>query len=98
MNASTSDLASLHATIFGHVQGVYFRAFVEEHAHALKVTGWVRNIRGQPAVEVEAEGDRSALERLLAQLHQGPPGSRVDRIEVNWDEHAGRFSDFRITF
>ncbi len=92
------DLASLHATVYGHVQGVYFRAFVHEHAHALRLTGWVRNIRGQAAVEVEAEGERSALERLLNELHQGPLGSRVDRVEVNWGEHGGRFSDFRVTF
>jgi acylphosphatase len=97
MNPAHSRLASLHATVYGRVQGVYFRAFVEEHAHALGLTGSVRNVLQPAAVEVHAEGERSALERLLEQLHEGPPDARVDRVEVEWGEYQGRFGDFRVT-
>ena len=91
------DLGSIHATVYGHVQGVFFRAFVQRHAGDLRLTGSVRNVREQSAVEVEAEGERSALERLLEHLHQGPPEARVDRVEVQWGNYKGGFSGFRIT-
>ena len=96
MKASASDLASLHAMVYGRVQGVFFRAFVQRHASGLGLTGSVRNVRQTMAVEVEAEGERSALERLLEHLHQGPPEARVDMVEVQWDDYKGRFADFRI--
>lgn len=97
MNPTDSGLASLHAMAHGRVQGVYFRAFVQEYAHALGLTGSVRNVRQPAAVEVHAEGERSALERLLEQLRGGPHDARVDSVEVEWGEYQGRFADFRIT-
>ncbi len=96
MKASASDLASLHAMVYGYVQGVFFRAFVLEHADALGLTGCVRNVRQPAAVEVHAEGERSALERLLNRLHQGPPGARVERVEVRWGDYEGKLAYFRI--
>lgn len=98
MKASASDMASLHAMVYGHVQGVFFRAFVQDHAADLGLNGYVRNVRQPAAVEVVAEGKRSALERLLEHLHEGPPGAKVDRVEVRWDDHEGRFADFRTTY
>jgi acylphosphatase len=82
--------------VYGHVQGVFFRAFVERHARHLGLTGCVRNVSQPAAVEVEAEGERSALERLLEHLHQGPLRAKVDRVEVLWGDYKGGFADFRI--
>ncbi len=89
-------LASLHATVTGRVHGVYFRAFVEEHARDLGLTGYVRNVPG--AVEVEAEGDRAKLEKLVEHLHRGPRAARVDGVTVRWGACRGRFPDFTVTF
>jgi len=97
MNPAHSGLTSLHATVYGRVQGVYFRAFVQEHGHALGLTGVVRNVSQPMAVEVEAEGERTALEELAGHLQNGPPDARVDRVEVEWGEYQGRFGDFRVT-
>ncbi|MDM8000914.1 MAG: acylphosphatase [Dehalococcoidia bacterium] len=90
-------LASLHAVITGTVQGVYFRAFVQDHARALNLTGYVRNVTHSGAVEVQAEGAKADLERLLALLHRGPRAARVENVDVRWGPHSGRFTDFRIT-
>jgi acylphosphatase len=98
MTGSGSDLASLHAIVHGRVQGVFFRAFVEEHGHALGLTGSVRNVRQPAAVEVHAEGERPALERLLEELHRGPAGSRVERVEASWGVYEGRFAGFGIVY
>jgi acylphosphatase len=92
-----SHLASFHATIAGIVQGVYFRAFVEHHAQALGLTGYVRNVTQSGGVEVEAEGEKAHLEKLIEYLHRGPRAARVERVAVQWGAYAGRFPDFTIT-
>lgn len=97
MAKDETTLASFHATITGIVQGVYFRAFVDRHAQALGLTGYVRNITHSGAVEVEAEGEKAELERLIEHLHQGPRAARVDKVDVRWGDYSGRFPDFIIT-
>jgi acylphosphatase len=97
MVTADSGLASFHATATGIVQGVYFRAFVEEHARALGLTGYVRNVAWSGGVEVEAEGDKARLEQLVEYLHQGPPAARVDKVDVRWGTYGGRFASFIIT-
>ena len=92
-----SSLASFHAMLTGIVQGVYFRAFVEHHAQALGLTGYVRNVTHSGAVEVEAEGEKAHLEKLIEYLHQGPRAVKVDRVELQWGIYTGRFPDFTIT-
>ena len=77
-------LASFHAMITGIVQGVYFRAFVEQHAQALGLTGYVRNVTHSGGVEVEAEGEKAKLEQLIKHLHEGPRAARVDKVDVRW--------------
>ncbi len=74
----------LHALVWGRVQGVWFRQFVTGHATALGVDGWVRNREDGVSVEVMAQGGRTALETLLAELYRGPPDAHVDRVEPNW--------------
>jgi acylphosphatase len=69
------------AVVRGVVQGVGFRASTREQARALGVSGVARNLL-DGTVEVEAEGDRDAVEALLAWLRQGPPWSRVERVDV----------------
>ena len=91
------NLASFHAMITGMVQGVYFRVYVEHHAQALGLTGYVRNVTHSGDVEVEAEGEKTGLERLLEHLHQGPRAAKVDRVDVRWGIYTGRFPDFTIT-
>ncbi|GAF90913.1 unnamed protein product, partial [marine sediment metagenome] len=36
------DLVSVRATVYGRVQGVFFRAFVEEQAQQLGLKGYVQ--------------------------------------------------------
>lgn len=62
----------------GRVQGVGFRAFVESLADSLDVTGSVWNTR-DGAVEGEAFGDETCLERFLTGLRNGP--GRVANVE-----------------
>jgi acylphosphatase len=89
------EKASLHATIQGRVQGVFFRASVEDRALQLNLTGFVRNRPGN-LVEVRAEGEKPNLEKLVEYLKMGPPGAMVKDIITTWGEYTGEFSNFRI--
>jgi acylphosphatase len=42
------------------------------------------------------EGDRGALEALLAELRAGPPGARVERVDAEWGRATGSFRDFDV--
>lgn len=83
--------------VTGRVQGVFFRAFTQERAVALGLTGWVRNLP-DGRVHVLAEGERSQIDRLVTVLKQGPPLSYVERTEVLWQDYESEFDDFRITW
>jgi acylphosphatase len=72
----------------GHVQGVFFRETTRRRALAAGVTGWVRNT---PVGSVEAvfEGERDAVDRLVAFAQDGPRGARVDWVDVVSEEPEG---------
>lgn len=93
-----SQEACLHAVVHGFVQGVNFRYFVLRHARALGLTGYVRNLLLEGAVEVLAEGEREDLERLLRKLEVGPRGAWVERVDVEWSEYRGAYSRFEVRF
>ena len=91
-----ADLASVKVKVQGRVKGIGYRAFVISQARVLGLAGYVRNLPDENAVELEAEGERSRLEQLIARLKAGPPLSRVTKVDVNWSEYAGKYSDFSI--
>lgn len=95
---TTKDLASLHAIVYGHVQGVFFRAFVVEKASRLGLSGYVRNLPHREAVEVRAEGERQKLEELAGYLKTGPSQARVTRLTAEWSEYSGKYTDFQIKY
>jgi acylphosphatase len=83
----------IHVFVKGRVQGVGFRAFVMDKANSLNLKGWVRN-RWDGSVEVIAEGERPALEKLLPALHQGPRMANVSTVQVEWEEATGEYTHF----
>lgn len=67
--------------IYGRVQGVFYRVSAKQQADILGIKGWVRNLPdGQ--VEVFAEGDESAVRKLITWCHLGPPGARVEKVTL----------------
>jgi acylphosphatase len=94
----SSELASVQATVYGYVQGVFFRAFVSRRAEELRLAGYVRNLPGREAVEVVVEGEKKQLEKLIGHLKVGPPAARVERVVTNWAEYSGSYSGFSIRY
>jgi acylphosphatase len=90
-----TDRARLHVVVRGTVQGVAFRAYTVDEARRLGVAGWVRNLP-DGGVEAEAEGERAALEALLAFCRRGPPAARVEGVDVAWSAYRGELGPFGI--
>lgn len=93
-----SEVVSLKITVFGRVQGVFFRDFVSREARALGVKGYVRNLPEGNTVEVYAEGDRKSLEKLLGRCRQGPPHARVEKVVEEWKESILGMESFEIRY
>jgi acylphosphatase len=85
----------LTATVTGRVQGVGFRWFVQRIACSSNLTGYIRNTP-DGGVEVVAEGDEDALQRLLDALRQGPSGANVEYVDSNWHNSTQGFDGFNI--
>lgn len=87
----------LEATIYGHVQGVFFRSTTRRKAQQRGITGWVRN-EPDGTVKVVAEGPEARLRELEDFLHRGPSAAHVERVEVHWQDAKGEFSGFRVRY
>ncbi len=80
--------------ISGKVQGVFFRAFVKEHAIKLSINGWVINTNN--CVEVFAQGSQDLLNKLIIMCKQGPIASNVLDIQVKESEIKKKYKEFKI--
>lgn len=89
------ELVRMHVWVQGRVQAVGFRAFVQQSAYQIGVTGWVRNV-GYDTVEAVAEGTREQIDRFLQMVKRGPTGSRVDESREEREPVTGEFSSFRV--
>ena len=81
--------------ISGRVQGVGFRWFARDAAVREGATGWVRNLP-DGRVEALVEGDAEAVTRVERSLRAGPPGARVQAVNVVTEEPSGAYRDFSI--
>ena len=80
-----------HVVVRGRVQGVGYRAFVEDEAIRRGLTGWVRN-RRDGTVEALFIGDEPALRDMEASCRRGPSlavVSRLDRFDATDDGSDG---------
>ena len=67
--------------IRGRVQGVGFRYALIDAATAAGVAGWVRN-RRDGSVEAWLQGEEAAVAAAVAWSRRGPPGARVEALDV----------------
>ena len=84
-----------HVVFRGRVQGVGFRAHVEDVAARTVVGGWVRN-RRDGTVEAIFAGDAKSVEDTIAACRKGSYAARVDGVEIRdgrEDELALRGND-----
>ena len=89
------ETVRVHVWVQGRVQAVGFRAFVQQNALQIGVTGWVRNV-DYDRVEAVAEGTREQLNQFLQMMKRGPIGSRINESREEWEQVTGEFSSFRV--
>ena len=82
--------------ISGRVQGVGFRYFTQAAAARENLQGRVRNLP-DGRVEAEAEGETEAMDRFEAALRHGPPGARVEDLEIEHTVPGGRETGFTVS-
>jgi acylphosphatase len=76
------------AVVTGRVQGVFFRAHVQDAAARAGVSGWAAN-RPDGCVEIHVEGDEAAVEAVLRAARTGPPRAEVEDVAVRDAEPEG---------
>jgi len=74
-------MATRQIRVSGRVQGVGYRASLQEKAQALGLTGWVRN-RYDGTVEALVQGAAETLDELIAWARRGPSAARVTELLV----------------
>jgi acylphosphatase len=74
--------------VSGNVQGVGFRFYTRKRALEIGLAGYAENL-SDGRVEVVAEGDPEDLEHLVLHLKNGPRGSRVENVDVQWSLATG---------
>ena len=82
----------VHIFIKGKVQGVFFRAAVEEKAKALHIKGWVKN--NGDDVEILAEGKNESIQELLEFCIIGPKGAKVTGMDIDELPYTKEFENF----
>ena len=96
-------LKQAHLYIKGDVIGVGFRAWTKIQAKINGATGWVRNVFNDShifgsggGVEALIQGEEEVVEKIVELIKQGPPVSRVDDVEIYWQEAKENFEGFEI--
>ncbi|MBR0698087.1 acylphosphatase [Bradyrhizobium lablabi] len=71
-----------HVTVRGRVQGVGYRAWVEDEATSRALEGWVRN-RRDGSVEAVFSGPDDVVSAMVAACQRGPSLARVDGMRAD---------------
>ena len=72
-------MRAVRVRVTGRVQGVAYRAWTQDEAEALGLTGWVRN-EPDGSVAGHFEGDPTAVEAMVDWCREGPGPARVQRV------------------
>ena len=96
-------MKQVHVYIKGDVIGVGFRAWTKIQAKMISVNGWIRNSFEHPdkfgnggGVEALFQGEDAKVEEIVEKIKEGPPVSRVDDVELYWQNIKEVFEGFEI--
>ncbi len=76
-----AERSQIHVCIKGRVQGVGYRAWTQQRAIELNLTGWVRN-RSDGSVEALFEGEPERVGEILEDCKSGPRHAQVTSVEL----------------
>ncbi|HTQ66420.1 MAG TPA: acylphosphatase [Puia sp.] len=85
---------TVHLTISGKVQGVFFRASARDMALTLEIRGWVKNT-SEGNVEILANGNDISIRQFIAWCRKGPANAMVAHVAITEVEEK-EFENFSI--
>lgn len=83
-----------HVRVYGQVQGVFYRAWTQEQAEDLNVSGWVRNCP-DGRVEAHVEGEQAAVDEMIDRMRSGPLSAKVEDLRT-WHADICDFDGFEV--
>lgn len=86
---------AVHAWVSGRVQEVGYRQTCRSVARSLDLAGWVRNL-SDGRVELFAQGEAGALDRLIIWAWAGPSAAAVSGVESEMAQPDVTLTDFFI--
>jgi acylphosphatase len=89
------ETSEARVVVSGRVQGVFFRASTRDVAVRYGVRGFVRNLP-DGRVEAVLQGDRGAVEKVVAFMREGPPGAFVEAADVEWRTPSETWDGFFV--
>jgi acylphosphatase len=92
-NHETEQHANI--TIFGDVQGVFFRRTAKLKAESFGVNGFIRN-EPDGTVYIEIEGPVSALKKFLDWCQAGPEHAAITSVESEISDQMKNYYGFEI--
>ena len=92
-----TSVAEARVVASGRVQGVFFRASTRDFASRCGVRGFVRNLPGRQ-VEAVLQGERTAVEQVIAFMREGPPGAVVTDLSVEWRGSSEIHEGFHVRY
>jgi acylphosphatase len=91
------NIKTYKVVLFGRVQGVGFRYFVESIASKYDISGYVRNtFNGK--VEVVCQGEEEELKQFIDEVKKGPAFSVVTDVKIEEIKDSKKYSIFDIKF
>ena len=88
---------TIRAFVHGRVQRVGYRAWVNTHAVALGLRGFVRN-RSDGSVEAVFSGDPDRVAQIAESLLRGPPKAQVTGVNINEETEDALAETFGARF
>lgn len=88
-------MIEMHAVITGKVQGVAYRAYVQEAATTLGLVGYVKNV-SDGSVFVVAQGIPDTLKDFVEYLNEGSLLAKVDGVAVDWRSVSATYGEFSV--
>ena len=90
-------MAQVRARILieGRLQAMNFRYNTQKQAKKWGLTGFIRSL-ADGRIEIEAQGEETDVEKILAWCQEEPQGSQIRSILYRYDEPQERYSDFNV--
>ena len=87
----------IRAFVRGRVQKVGYRAWVNAHATALQLRGFVRN-RSDGSVEAVFAGEPDRVAQMAESLLRGPPSASVSGVDITTETERALDETFGARF